>query len=360
VFSLTREITENISFVQETLDISKLIVNIKISGMKRVILYFAVLMLLGSCKKDDPQTDPKDNLYIYGEYTNYNGQAPTFTISGSETSPYIAYSTPDVQTVPTSQGNRIRIRIPNVKIKIDNTNYALTAVQVEEKKADGWAKQEEFNIVDISTKNKLAVAMVLDMSSSLGNDVTTVKSSANQFTNDFLNPGYGSLGLVLFSENITAYNFTTSASTTNLRINQYTDFKNATTLYGAMYKGIQMLDTFSAPVDKKILLTFTDGGDNNTNNPTTVRSNILNSNYERYIIGLRGKGGDYIESDLKSLVQKPENFIGADNINSVNQAFNSIYKSLTTTSVIQYFRTTQTFTLGVDPPIKVRLKLTVQ
>ncbi len=327
--------------------------------MKKTIICFLIAASFASCDPV-PVIDPKDDLYIYGEYTNYNGQAPTFTISSSETNSNITYSPADVQQIVTTDGNRIRIKIPNVKISIDGTPYALSEVQVEEKKSDGWAKQEEFNNIDLSVKNKLAIAMVLDMSSSLGTDVSTVKSSANQFVNSFLNPGYGYLGLILFSENISAYNFSTSASLTTSRISSYSDYRNATTLYGAMYKGIQMLDTVTTAVDKKILLTFTDGGDNNTNNPTTVKNSILSSNHERYIIGLRGKGGDYQESDLKLLVKNPSNFIGADNISAINEAFTSILRSITTTSVIQYFRTTQKFTHGVDAPIKVRLKLTVQ
>lgn len=330
----------------------------KISGAMGLMLCLLVGCLLPGCQ-DDP-VPAEDKLYIYGQYTNYTGQAPTFTIDKELTSESITYSQPEVKQVPTKDGDRIEIKIPNLKITIDDTPYHLDDVEVEEEKSSGWSKQEEFQNVDISTKNKLAVVMVLDMSKSLGQDVTSVKSYAKQFSEDFLNPGHGSLGLILFSENIQNYDFTTTATTIRSTIENYTDYRNATTLYGAMFKGVEMLDAFSQPVDRKVLLTFTDGGDNNTNNPTTVKNKIIASKHDRYMIGLRGKGGDYQEVDLKTLVTEKRNFVEADNLLAVDDAFDSILRMITTTSVINYYRTTQKFTSGVDKPVNVRLKLIVE
>lgn len=329
----------------------------------KILLACCIFLVCGCAKEELKTTEPCElcDLYIYGTYTNYTGENPTFVINTQKTSKYITYGIPTTKDTAVTVGRRVRLIVPDIKIKKDNKNYNFDNFVIEEFISDTWKKQYEFQKDNKSLENSLAVVMVLDMSTSLGSDVQNVKSSAISFANKFLTPtnSKGELGLVLFNENINSYPFTNNLNTISNTISSYYNYRDATTLYGAMDRGIEMLNNYNKAVDEKVLVTFTDGRDNNTDSPSTVRSRIVTSKYPRYVIGLEGKG-DYDEVALRGLASQDNYFVSAYDKVSLSYAFDEIFDMISTTNSIQYDRTPQKFQRGSDAPIEIRIKLTVK
>ena len=63
--------------------------------------------------------------------------------------------------------------------------------------------------------------------------------------------------------------------------------------------GINMLDTLEF-IGSKSLIMFTDGGDNNTDNPQGVKDRIIASEILRFAIGL--DGADFNKDALMALL----------------------------------------------------------
>ena len=303
-----------------------------------------------------PVTGSSDTVILYGTYTYWAGQAPTFLVDSMYPASAVTYGT--VTAIPNNSTQRVDVTVNSVRITVNGVKRSATGFSIEEQHSNNptWFIQQEFGAANTSVNSKLATVLVLDMSTSLGSDVYRVKSSADSFANKYLQNQTGSLALVLFSQDIYKYDFSTSSSYVTGTINSYTLYQNATTLYGAVLAGLSMLDTFSASVDEKVLIAFTDGGDNNTSSPTAAVNSIQQSPHTRYSIGLIGKG-DYDAASLKSIATTDQNFVQASNISELNSKFSEILTKISTISRIQYSRTNQTFTMGMDAATHVRIKI---
>lgn len=311
-------------------------------------------------------------LYIYGTYTNYEGEKPTFVIDRVKTTSGLSYG----ETNVLESADRVRITIPNINITpnqnvIDTQNkysFDTSNIIIEEfKNNKRWARQDEFEQSKALLENKLAISLVLDMSSSLGNDVNKVKADAINFCRKFLdstsaNPSSqkAEISLVLFSKNVVTFPFTADLGTLQRNIDSFKSYDKYSKLYEAMESGIQALDGNSQKFENKVMVTFTDGGDNFTNDPTSVRNRIIPSRYQKYVIGLKGKGDDFEEAQLEELASVSGNYIEADDVDDLQASYNNIYNKLYTTATVIYDRTAQKFNKNYDNPVKVRFGMLIR
>lgn len=336
--------------------------------LKKISFLLLLTAFAGSCAKPELNPDLDCSLsevYLYGEYTYYSGQNPTFTINSTLTSEYISYG--DVSIDPNfvyNTENRVKISIPDITIQKDGIGYNVdtSAILAEEYINGNWIVQSEFQKLPETQQKNMAVVLVLDMSTSLGSDVEVLKTSAINFAEDFIErtDGQGKLGLVFFSTEIETYDFSSNIGTISNRISNYNNYQNATSLLGAMDTALYMLENTSLVVDGKACITFTDGNDNNTSSPTAVKNDIQNSTIPRYMIGLYGKSSDYSEDVLKGLASDESKFVNAQNSSELQGKFDDILDKITNIILLQYLRTTQQFDQGVDPPIEIRFKFTLK
>jgi len=318
-------------------------------------LIFLVPLFFLSCHKSHQNS----SIYLYGTYTNYVGEQPTFTVDANKSTNGVTYVSDTVFPTVTVVGNRIRVLIRNVRLKLGGQGYIIDSFNIQElNNVDNqWHVQAEFQTTDTSNLTKLVTVLVLDMSSSIGADLSTLKYDAKDFCNTYLSHNTGSIALVLFNNGIYSYDFSTSANYVNNIIDTFSNIKDFTTLYGAVETGLSMLDTFSQPVDNKVLIAFTDGGDNNTNSPNTALNSIKASPRDRYAIGVIGQT-DYNSDALSNYIASaPSNFVQASNYSSLQNAFDKIYSLISSISQIEYDRTPQTFTNNVDAAIQVRIQI---
>jgi hypothetical protein len=344
-----------------------------------LLLALAVTTLFNSCKKDDddnldvnpleiPEPDCndvtiRDAIILRFEYTNYAGQQPTAKIIPANTDNRVKYEATDY--TPVQQGNKMVIQIPNLRLTDNNFNYIAECVKIEEFDAtrpsnDRWFEQTEFKNQRDFSETKIATVLALDLSSSLGEDRETVKDYARDFAQQiFENTGNESfVGLVLFADTVITYPFTNSISDIEEALNTFPapdlDAQTSTRLSDGIIAGLNALETSSLDVSDKVLVAFTDGNDNGSNNPTVNQQTIMDSPYPRYMIGLKGKGLEYNTNYLKNLASSDIFFAEAENTVELQSKFNDINELIANIYTITYNRSTQTFTEGVDTPIKLR------
>ena len=160
----------------------------------------------------------------------------------------------------------------------------------------------------------------------------------------------------MFSEAIDTLGFFDAGGLANINsfIDNYTNYGSRTTLYGACQVGINMLDAFSQK-GVKTLIVFTDGGDNNTNNPQSVLSSIQSNSYPKYAIGLDGK--DFRKDNLKQIASSSDNLFVAKNISDLKTAFDEVSNLVSTIYKFSYLRSKQT----LDPSgIKIKFEFNVE
>ncbi|MCB0577719.1 MAG: VWA domain-containing protein [Phaeodactylibacter sp.] len=341
------------------------------------LLLAAFALTFSSCKKDDPaKANPDeipfpecedvtidDGIILRFEYTNYQGEQPSVTIIPDKTDKRVKYDT--ARYTPVREGNKIVITIPNIQLSDRDHNYIAKCVTIEEFDAnrpsnDRWFEQTEFKNQREFSETKIATMLCLDVSSSLGADREQVKQYAIDFSSQIFettsNESY--VGLVLFADTVIAYPFT----------NDITDIENAiagfpypdldaqtfTRLSDGIIAGLNALEEADLDVANKVLVAFTDGNDNGSNNPTTNQQIIKESPFPRYMIGLKGKGLEYNTNYLKGLASNETFFVEANNAFELQQRFNDINELIANIYTIIYNRSTQSFTPGVDEPIKLR------
>lgn len=346
---------------------------------KTLMLFLAVATLFASCKKDDDDMldvnpleipDPscegvtrQDAIILRFEYTNYSGQAPTAEIIPANTDNRVKYDTTDF--TPVQQGNKMVIQIPNLRLSDSEFNYIAECVTIEEfdpnrPSNDRWFEQTEFKNQRDFSETKIATVLALDLSSSLGEDRETIKQYARDFAEQILTTTSNEsfVGLSLFADTVITYPFTNSIADIEEALNTFPapdlDAQTSTRLSDGIIAGLEALDGANLDVADKVLVAFTDGNDNGSNNPTINAQAIMDSPYPRYMIGLKGKGVEYNTNYLKSLASSSTFFAEAENTIDLQSKFNDINELIANIYTITYNRSTQSFTEGVDAPIKLR------
>ncbi|MCG8327889.1 MAG: VWA domain-containing protein [Chitinophagales bacterium] len=347
---------------------------------KLLLLFFAVTTVFSACKKDDDDglinTNPKeipppncddvtidDAIILRFDYTNYAGQDPTANIIAANTDPRVKYDT--TSFTPLVQTDKIVIQIPNLRLSDDDFNYIAQCVKIEEFDAtrpanDQWFEQTEFKNQRDFSETKIATLLALDLSSSLGEDRETIKQYAVDFAEQIFNTTSNEsyVGLVLFADTVVTYPFTNSIGDIEDALNDFPapdlDAQTFTRLSDGIIAGLEALDQANLDVADKVLVAFTDGNDNGSNNPTVNQQTIMESEYPRYMIGLKGKGLEYNTNYLRTLASSETFFVEAENTIDLQSRFNDINELIANIYTITYNRSKQSFTEGVDDPIKLR------
>lgn len=341
------------------------------------LLIVLFVLTFAACKKDDPVKGNPDEIpypecedvtiddaiILRFEYTNYQGEEPTLTITPDKTDKRVRYDT--TRYTPVREGNKIVLRIPNIRLSDEDFNYIAQCVTIEEFDAsrpsdDRWFEQTEFKDQREFSETKIATMLCLDVSSSLGADREQVKQYAIDFSNQIFettsNESY--VGLVLFADTVISYPFTNDITDIENAINSFPypdlDAQTFTRLSDGIIAGLEALEAADLDVANKVLVAFTDGNDNGSNNPTTNQQIIRESSFPRYTIGLKGKGLEYNTNYLKSLASNETFFVEANNAFELQKRFNDINELIANIYTIIYNRSTQSFTPGVDDPIKLR------
>lgn len=341
------------------------------------LLIVLFVLTFAACKKDDPVKGNPDEIpypecedvtiddaiILRFEYTNYQGEEPTLTITPDKTDKRVRYDT--TRYTPVREGNKIVLRIPNIRLSDEDFNYIAQCVTIEEFDAsrpsdDRWFEQTEFKDQREFSETKIATMLCLDVSSSLGADREQVKQYAIDFSNQIFettsNESY--VGLVLFADTVISYPFTNDITDIENAINSFPypdlDAQTFTRLSDGIIAGLNALEAADLDVANKVLVAFTDGNDNGSNNPTTNQQIIRESSFPRYTIGLKGKGLEYNTNYLKSLASNETFFVEANNAFELQKRFNDINELIANIYTIIYNRSTQSFTPGVDDPIKLR------
>ncbi len=249
-------------------------------------IIFAVLFI--SC--DSPTSDDEDiigNFDLYGSYTNTNGENPIFEINDTLTHSAINYSQMPAVSL---NGRDVNITLNMVSVSTQDLKYDIDTLRIEEMLNDEWVWFPEFSM-RMDNLTQIAVVLVLDVSSSLGNDFYTVKEIAKEFVDIIKDNNVGArIGVVAFSTDIQ------SLPLTDIRWdvkNYIDDLEQAefTKLYDAMQVGTEML--IGEMAEGKALVTFTDGRDNySRHNPEDIKNLMLmDESLTSYTMGLQGKGG---------------------------------------------------------------------
>ncbi|MEM1001546.1 MAG: vWA domain-containing protein [Bacteroidota bacterium] len=309
-----------------------------------------------SCSNDDDSPPACPGQGIIGNetlsYTYFNSGTPNVTSQPISEGGSIFYENAFAQPV----NNGVDIVIPGVRIRTDDSNFEITRIKIEEKTIgdECFVVQNEFNNAQTSFQTDIATVLVLDMSSSLSDNINELKDYAKNFATTVVNSSDDStVAVVFFSDrdNIFATNFYTADNIQQLIniIDVYSGFAERTALYEAVQTGIELLENLNFDGIKS-LVAFTDGGDNDSNNPSALLAQINSSEIEKFAIGLRG--ADFQSAGLEAIVNENSNFVVADNIIALENIFRIVAKGVVSIYEIRYTRSDQL--LSEDETIEIR------
>ncbi|MBT3232942.1 MAG: VWA domain-containing protein [Calditrichaeota bacterium] len=256
--------------------------------LKLILTQLICAALFLSC--DSPTSDDDDVLIgfdMYGSYTNTEGTNPDFEIIDTLTHYAINYSQmPTVSTI----GRNVNIALNMVSVSTQDLKYDIDTLQIHELVNGEWVWFPEFSM-RMQNLTQIAVVLVLDVSSSLGNDFYTVKEIAKEFVDIIKDNNVGAkVGVVAFSTDVQSFPLTDIRWDVKNYIDGLEQDEN-TKLYDAMQAGINILRDENA--EGKALVTFTDGRDNYSQSTPEDIQNLLETDeaITSYTMGLQGIGG---------------------------------------------------------------------
>ncbi|HHG83902.1 MAG TPA: VWA domain-containing protein, partial [Bacteroidetes bacterium] len=274
--------------------------------MKKIILFSLILLSFTTCQKNPFWVGNKE--FITVTYSNDGQNGPEVSSPPLDLSHFIDYDTITTRNI----GNgTVQVIVDGVRVQSSSNNFEISKINIYEKDQGKFKIQDEFTNLSTSNKPDIATVLVLDMSTSLGNLVTDLKEYAKSFVDQVVNSTDSSIVSVVFFSgkndiSATAFYDHTNAALLKAEIDSFTNYQSRTALFQATQAGIDLLQTlpFSGP---KALVVFTDGGDNDSNNPTTLKESIASSDYLRISIGL--KGDDFDKNDLQAVADSKANSI---------------------------------------------------
>lgn len=310
--------------------------------MKKILVLSAVIAFVIACHKT-PWVGKYE--FITVKYSNSQQSGPVVSVNPYAQSRYV-----EVSSISTANigNNTVQVVLDGVRVKGLINNYEIDngKIKIYEKKSSGnWEEQSEFNSISSSTKSSIACVLVLDMSSSLSDVMSNLKSYAKDFIDQITSANPNSMvGVVFFSgkNDMFKTSFFNASNKEVLKtlIDNYSNFKDRTALFQATLEGISMLDSlalgFNGP---KSLVVFTDGGDNDTDNPDDALAKIKNSAHLRFSIGLDGK--DFVKEDVKSIASENSNFERAKDNSDLQDIFSKFARQVASVYTISYNRSDQ-------------------
>lgn len=309
------------------------------------------LLFISACEKARFLIDKTET--IEGIYQNGGFGGPRF--ESITTTNYITYDQ-NLVSAKDIGNSQVEISIGGIQTKYDKPK-SVKDFFIYEKINNSWDNQSEFKSNFTSTKTPVNAVIVLDFSSSIGSNIDDVKSYAKDFiTKIFESNENSKIGLVIFNQNILAVNFVPKSKLSDLIrfIDDNKDYNDQTKLFEAVQTGLDMFSTLSVGDNAtKVLIAFTDGGDNASNMPEMTVDKIKSSSIKRFAIGV--DGADYRRDDLKK-VCSDKNWIKARNYNHLKEVFEEVAQLVTSVYTIQYRRSNQILEKGIEIKFKFKLQ----
>lgn len=327
----------------------------------KLSVFFKVLLLslfIYSCDKTDVNPNVK-TFQIYLDYWNSTGRSPEVVFDKTNTSKEVKIDF--TRTFGGEvEGGITKVIIDNFKILDNNNNdydiQSITAYEYRPESKD-YREDVEFIMDFTRTQDVGVVVLVLDRSNSLGEDFGKIKQYATSFIEDTFNSHPEvRMGIVDFSTDVKSYPITNDKEALKNYILDL-EMGEFTTLYEAMDIGLDML--MREPVESRVLITFTDGMDNNSD-PAFTRDNLLSrikredAGIRSFFIGLEGKGGvNHDDIDVFSnngwVVSIP------NSAGEVEDVFNKFAKLISNVYNLTYIRNQQV----VPSNKKIKLKFDI-
>lgn len=336
--------------------------------------FFILIAIVGmaSCGKDCPDPTVLSIAATYSNEVDASGNHPVLRIKSISPSEYtnivfdkdiLGYDSL-VEAIVNGKDtlvNRIFVPINDFSIYKDNQGYEVKSIRTFEKKANGSVVEDKENKLTSSKNSSLDVVLVLDVSSSLGTDITTVKEQAKSFIRNIQNSNSQnferSYGVVCFSKFVNALPLTKSVAQVESFINSATGI-DETFLFGATSSGLDLL--LSSKARNKVIVVFTDGANNYWGNDLNFRTKdyIVNrlkdfgkgNNLSVFSIGYKGKG-NIDEGEVRSLAYNGNSYFPSDK-NGIASTFDDIRRRINVSNSLVYDRN-ESFVPKADP-IEVR------
>ncbi len=264
--------------------------------MKLIFKALLLSVVIFGCDSNEPGAG--NSFQIYLDFWNTTGRNPEIRFDEMKTSKEIKIDFSQTFEGQTEGSQLTKVVIDNFKI-VDNqnNNYNIEAIKAYEFRNNNWKEDVEFTMDFTQTQDVGVVVLVLDRSESLGGDFSKIKEYAMNFIDQtFTTHPEVKMGIVDFSTDVNTYPITNNREAlkgyiSNLNSDRFT------ALYRAMDEGVEMLLRY--PAQSRILVTFTDGTDNMSDQNYYNMDNILNkikndkntNKIRGFFIGLEGKGG---------------------------------------------------------------------
>ncbi len=290
-------------------------------------LLLGLFLLASSCGPDEtvvtpvtpnpcPDETPLHDAILYAEYSNTAVSGPSLVFDPSISSSEINFATNP--TVNTLADSRIELVYSGVTFKEQKRVYVIDEVISQRKGSTCWLVDDENTLTQTLSK-ELNIVLILDVSSSLGMNITEIKNSAKAMVTNILvsNPD-ANIGILKFSRGAVLESFTSSEATLHQFIDAnstFTDPNNGSTyelegkmetaLFESINEAIELLNSLSTDGGKGIL-TFTDGISNFQFDPqfqdeVEIMDALSTSNISHYTIGYEGNGNTVDRTILEGL-----------------------------------------------------------
>jgi Mg-chelatase subunit ChlD len=305
--------------------------------MKRInfhALAFVLLTItLPACKKDKTDLLGAYDSVLYGLYHNPVGEDPYLEVDLVDSSPEINI---EFQPTVTQENGRILFNYAGVTFRQDKKVYVIDEVVTQRKSGENtWIIDDE-NFLSWTFSKSLDIVLVLDVSSSLGANISNIKSNASQVITNILNQNPDArVAVIKFSRGSVATQFSSNSTTLSQFIEQNTIFSSPdigdyelegraeTALYETIHQAIQLLNNSDAR--GKGILTFTDGVSNFQFDPAfqtsgAIIAELTSSGIASYTIGFEGNQGSVDRNILQNLAVNGD-FSFPRNLSELNAIF---------------------------------------
>ena len=269
---------------------------------------------------------------LFANYENPVGEQPTLSADLNMSTSFINI---EEDPILSEQNGRIFFNYSAVTFKENKDVYSIDEILTERKNSNDWIVDDE-NILSWTFSKSLDLILVLDVSSSLGGNIETVKENAKLFVSNILtNNSEAKVGIMKFSrgsvykelssDEIELHTFIDETSTFNSPdIGSYEiEGRSETALFETVDNAINELNGSGAR--GKGILTFTDGINNFWFDPvhfenTQVIDKLNNSNIANYTIGFDGNQGTVDKTSLENISINGD-FSFPTNLDELNEVF---------------------------------------
>jgi hypothetical protein len=317
--------------------------------MKILRFFFLAFSLLHltSCEKNPLWVGNRE--FMTFTYSGFGqGSEPLISQEPSSQSPFIEVSGAEARNIG---NNSVRVSLNGVRVQNNRHSFKISGVQVLERDASESNRFEEQSEFDnsFSSSNDVALVLTLDMSTSLGDLTSNVKDYAISFIDEvFANSDSSIISVLFFSARNTIYQtqfyYKSGANTLKDEVRNFSNYGSRTALFDAGNRAINSLKALNFP-GSKAMVVFTDGGDNDSEYPTTALYEIQDAPVARFCIGL--KGDDFNKDDLKSIASSKKTFVIAKDGDDLEKVFKEVSRMLSNVYTISYNRSDQA-TYSID------------